>query len=113
MIKMMKIVVLTLLVAACAVSPVAAGSSNDSTTYSIYRGGVSALEQTEGLISGVLKSTFSLFNPCLDIVKGCTNIVLAPIEYPFRYFAAYGSRKQMAKKRSIVSATKKSKNPKK
>ena len=113
MIKMVKITALTLLVAACVVSPVAAGSSSNSTTYSIYRGGVSAMEQTEGLISGVLKGTFSLFNPCLDIVKGCTNIVLAPIEYPLSYVTAFEFDKPKARKRLKVSATKKSESKKK
>ena len=113
MIKMVKIAALTLLVAACFVSPVVAGSSSHSTTYSIYRGGVSAVEQTEGLISGVLKGTFSLFNPCLDIVKGCTNIVLAPIEYPLSYVASFEMGKPKAKKRLKVSATKKSDSKKK
>lgn len=100
-----KVVAFALVIAVWTVSTVTAGTSYiDSTTNTIYRGGASMVEQTEGLVSGVLKGTFSLFNPCLDIVKGCTNIVLAPIEAPFSYFSK--STKYRAKKGS------KSKKPK-
>ncbi|MFH1117347.1 MAG: hypothetical protein V1792_25795 [Pseudomonadota bacterium] len=86
MIDMAKMIALLAVLAVAVASPADAGPrSSDSTTYKIYSGGVSALETTEGLISSVLKGSFSLFNPCLDIVKGCTNIVLAPIEYPLSY----------------------------
>jgi hypothetical protein len=111
MINLGKIIALTLVIAVAVASPVAAGSRpNDSTTYKLYRGGVSTLERTEGLISGVLKGTFSLFNPCLDVVKGCTSIVLAPIEYPFTYLSQ--SKKRVATKRSKVPVPKKPELPK-
>jgi len=111
MINLGKIIALTLVIAVVVASPVAAGSrSSDSTTYKIYRGGVSALEQTESLFSGVLKGTFSLFNPCLDIVKGCTSIVLAPIEYPFTYLSQ--PKKRVATKGTMVPVPKKPELPK-
>ncbi len=111
MINMAKIIALVLVIAVVVALPVAASArSNDSTTYKIYRGGVSAAEQAECLVSGVLKGTFSLFNPCLDIVKGCTSIVLAPIEYPFSYLSQSGKR--VATKRSKVPVPKKPELPK-
>jgi hypothetical protein len=51
----------------------------------VYQGGVSLAERTEGLVSGCLKTTFSFFNPCLDVVKGCSTIVMSPIEKPLDY----------------------------
>ncbi len=112
MINTAKMLALVLVIAVAIASPAAAGTrSSDSTTYKIYSGGVSALEQTEGLISGVLKGTFSLFNPCLDIVKGCTNIVLAPIEYPLSYLDR--SNRRVATKRHKVPVAKKPEVPKK
>lgn len=49
-------------------------------------GGINhAADQTAGAFTGCLKRTFSLFNPCLDAIKGCTNIVMWPIEKPFDY----------------------------
>lgn len=48
-----------------------------------YARGVSAVETVETAFSGCLKSVFSLCNPCLDLVKGCANVALIPIEAPF------------------------------
>ena len=111
MINMAKIIALTLAIVVVAAYPAVAGArSNDSAAYKVYRGGVSAMEQTECLIGGVLKGTFSLFNPCLDIVKGCTSIVLAPIEYPFTYLDK--AKKRTATKRSGVPVPKKPELPK-
>ena len=78
MMNTVKVIAFAIVIAVCTVSPVVAGTSYiDSATNTLYRGGASVAENTEGLVSGVLKGTFSLFNPCLDIVKGCTSIVLA------------------------------------
>lgn len=51
----------------------------------VYDGGVRVLDRTEGILNQCLKSTFSLFNPCLDVVKMCTDVVLKPLNYPFDY----------------------------
>jgi hypothetical protein len=37
------------------------------------------------LVNGCLKRSFSLFNPCLDFVKGCTTLVLSPLDKGFAY----------------------------
>ena len=39
----------------------------------------------EDILNRCLKSTFSLFNPCLDVVKTCTDVALKPLNYPFDY----------------------------
>lgn len=78
-----------------------------------YNGGVMVVEKTEGLITGILKSTFKLFNPCLDIVKGCTNIVLAPVDVPFNMLSKATSKPRKARKSSKVPLPKKPELPKK
>jgi len=88
--KIAKIALCTLLVLALAIPAFANGasekrSSASKVTGAIYKGGATALETTEGLFSGCLRRTFSLFNPCLDFVKGCANVALMPIEKPLEY----------------------------
>ncbi len=39
----------------------------------------------EDILNRCLKSTFSLFNPCLDVVKTCADVALKPLNYPFDY----------------------------
>jgi len=51
----------------------------------VYKGSVTVLDRTEDIFSGVLKRAFGFFNPCLDLVKGCTNVVMKPIEKPLNY----------------------------
>ncbi len=82
------IIIAALLISALAM-PAFAGSSRakgvSSTGTKIYNGGAAIASQTEGLVSGCLKTVFCLFNPCLDVVKGCTNVVLGPIDRSFAY----------------------------
>jgi hypothetical protein len=85
-----KIVMSALLIAAIAVPGLAAGDANKSYSLSqisgtMYKGGATALDKAEGAMSGLFKRTFGLFNPCLDMVKGCTDRILSPIEKPFAY----------------------------
>lgn len=82
------------------------GSYASQISGTLYRGGTTVLESTEGLFAGCLKNTFGLFNPCLDFVKGSTNIVLAPLDMPFAYFEK-GTVKTKAKGVSQVPAPKK------
>jgi hypothetical protein len=60
-------------------------SSISSVPAKVYDGGARVLDKTEGILNQCLKSTFSLFNPCLDVVKMCTDVVLKPLNYPFNY----------------------------
>ncbi len=46
----------------------------------VFDTGAGIFDAGEGLLTGCLKRTFSFFNPCLDVVKGCTNMVMAPVE---------------------------------
>ncbi len=78
----------------------------------MHQAGTAALVKTEGLVSGCLKRTFSLFNPCLDFVKGCTDVVMAPIERPFDYLEAKLSKPRQVKKVSKVPESKKSETTK-
>jgi hypothetical protein len=110
-----KLAVCGLLIVALAVPAFADGVPHkkaSSVLGKMHQAGTTALVQTEGLVSGCLKNTFCLFNPCLDFVKGCTNIVLAPIEKPFDYLEAKLSKPKQAKKASKVSEPKKQETPK-
>jgi len=75
----------------CLALPAAAGgppekrSTVSKVTGTIYKGGAGVLDRSERLLSGCLKNCFGFFNPCLDVVKSCTNVVMAPIEKPFAY----------------------------
>ncbi|MCX5862515.1 MAG: hypothetical protein NTW27_10415 [Deltaproteobacteria bacterium] len=85
-----KIVICGFLIAAIAAPVFAAGNAKkpyslSNITGTIYQGSATALDKTEGVFSGVLKRTFGFFNPCLDLVKGCANVVLTPIEKPVAY----------------------------
>jgi hypothetical protein len=100
------IIIAALLISALAV-PALAGTARDSSwssaTNKIYNGGATVVSQTEGIFSGCLKTVFCLFNPCLDVVKGCTNVVLNPIDRSFAYAerSLYkSSRKPAGKKKS-------------
>lgn len=87
--KIAKITFCVLLIAAMAVPALANGTSKRSTvskaTHRVYSGAATVVAGTESLLTGCLRTTFSLFNPCLDVVKGCTSRVLAPVERPFAY----------------------------
>jgi hypothetical protein len=71
-----------LLVVALA-TPALCGNHSTSTLGNLYTQSAAAGDQVGAALNGCLKRTFSLFNPCLDLVKGCTSIALIPIEAPF------------------------------
>lgn len=89
--KNMDKLIVSIMVVSLVLSPLLAWSGPNKTSYlsnvsgQVYRGGVTVLEKTEDVFSGVLKRTFGFFNPCLDLVRGCTNTVLKPIEGPISY----------------------------
>ncbi len=85
-----KITLCALLIAALAIPAFAGGPGKKGSTFSrathgVYSGAATVLDRSEGLFTGCLRRTFSFFNPCLDVVKGCTTRVLAPVEKPFAY----------------------------
>jgi hypothetical protein len=76
-----------LLIAAPAVPAFAAGTYSKLDTIKsvpgkVYRGGVSALQQTEDHLTSCLQHVFGFFNPCLDLARGCADVALYPIEKP-------------------------------
>jgi hypothetical protein len=113
--KWLSLALCGLLVVALTLPVYANGASGKRSTVSkvtgtIYKGGASVLDRSERLVSGCLKNCFSFFNPCLDLVKGCTNVVMAPIEKPFAYVEnAWAKRGQKAAPR--VPAPKKPELP--
>jgi hypothetical protein len=100
--KAFKVAICGLLIVAVAIPAIAGGppsskakSAVSNVGKSVYQGGATVLEGAEGLFSGCLRTTFSLFNPCMDAIKGCSTIVFAPIEKPLDYLerAYYKPRK--------------------
>jgi hypothetical protein len=88
--KMAKITICGLLIVALAIPAFAGGAPDKRSPVTkvsgkIYKTGADIADRGERLVSGCLKNCFSFFNPCLDIVKSCTNVVLSPIEKPFAY----------------------------
>jgi hypothetical protein len=101
--KIAKITLCALLIVALAIPAFAGGAPEKRSTASkvkgaIYEGGATALETTEGLLTGCLRRTFSLFNPCLDFVKGCATVALMPIEKPLDYVEKAAFKPRHAKK---------------
>jgi hypothetical protein len=104
--KPLRIVLCGLLILALASPVFADGGSvkraHRSWASSICSGVNHAADQTAGAFTGCLKRSFSLFNPCLDAIKGCTNLVMSPIEKPFDYMersvGKYWSGKKTAKR---------------
>lgn len=111
-----KLAICGLLIAALAVPAFAGGvpqKKSSSALGSVRDAGISAVAQTEGILTGCLKNCFSLFNPCLDFVKGCTKVVMTPIEKPFEYVESrISGGKQAAKKTPKIPEPKKPEIPK-
>jgi|GEM_PF-457179 len=90
-------------------------------TKTIYHGGAAVADRAEGLFSGCLRTVFSVCNPCMDLVKGCTGFVMAPVEIPFAYLertvaGSYGkgpAKRPVAKKPVTVPAPEKPELPQK
>ncbi len=105
MYKLIKIAVCFVLISLLAVPAFSAGKTVDRTrpniisnvAETVYDTSAGVVEKTEGLFSGCLKTTFSFFNPCLDLVKGCTTVVLAPIQKPIDYTEGFFVRRTAAK----------------
>ncbi|MGC8659910.1 MAG: hypothetical protein ACP5U1_12635 [Desulfomonilaceae bacterium] len=83
--------------------------SNLTTT--VYHKGAKALDKTEGVIDTCLKSTFSLFNPCLDVIKMCSDVAFKPINYPFDYIEKRIYKPRLVKKRMEIPAPQKPEMP--
>ncbi len=83
--------ILAIVVICILMVPAFASAGADTSEYlkrlpgKVYKGSVTVLDRTEDIFSGVLKRAFGFFNPCLDLVKGCTNVVMKPIEKPLNY----------------------------
>jgi hypothetical protein len=66
----------------------------------VYKGGAQILDRSGMLVNSCLKTSFGLFNPCLDFVKGCTTRVLSPLDKGFGY-AESTVAKQWPKKKTV------------
>lgn len=105
--KIAKIALCALLVVALAIPAFADSAAQkqstgprvaDKVSDAVYKGSISAFQTTEGLLSGCLKKTFGLFNPCLDLAKITAEIALIPVEKPMEYFESAVLTPRPAKK---------------
>jgi len=109
-----------LLILALAAHALANGTSAKGLSVSkvggqIYKGGTAVLVDTEAHLTGCLRNIFGLFNPCLDLVKGCAGVALTPIEKPFDWLAKAAVRPRAAGKKESqgIPVPEKPKLPKK
>lgn len=109
---MIRICMCILLVVVVA-TPALCGNGATSTLGKVYKESASVGEQVEGAFSGCLKRTFSLFNPCLDLVKGCASIALIPIEAPFNLVSRIACSSPVQKQALKVPMPKKPELPQK
>ncbi|MEJ2717139.1 MAG: hypothetical protein P8182_08360, partial [Deltaproteobacteria bacterium] len=72
MIVITSIIMLTLAIPAFAGNSTGVGNVFYRASNEVYVGGTSALSETEYHVTEILRNTFGLFNPCLDLVKGCS-----------------------------------------
>jgi hypothetical protein len=106
MCKLLRILLCVLIIAALSVPAFGASRAKQPSVVSgvaggVYHGGATVVQQTEGIVSSCLKNTFSIFNPCLDFVKGCTKVVLMPIEKPLDYIEGAVEKRWPSKKTAV------------
>src|SRR5271157_2372126 len=104
MTKTLTAIVCGCLIAAVASVALANGAPERSTVSRVggtfYKGGSQILDRSGMLVNSCLKTTFSLFNPCLDFVKGCTTRVLSPLDKGFAY-AENAVARQLPKRKTV------------
>jgi hypothetical protein len=104
MIKTLTAIICGCLIAAMACVAFANGAPERSRVSRVggafYKGGSQILDRSGMLVNTCLKTSFSLFNPCLDFVKGCTTRVLSPLDKGFAY-AENTVARQWPKKKTI------------
>jgi len=104
--KMPMIAICAFLMVALALPAFANGTSGATvrTLYKmpqkVYGGGVAIARETEGHVTGLLREAFGLFNPCLDLIKGCTGVVLIPLEKPFAYLGGAKAKPKVGMQRT-------------
>ena len=81
-------------------------------TSSVYKGGAELVVNTEASLTGCLKHAFGLFNPCLDLVKGCSRLAFAPVEIPYAMLTKACAAPKRAARRVKIPVPKKPKIPK-
>jgi len=68
-------------------------------TGKVLKTGCNVLQETEGHLTGCLRHTFGLFNPCLDLIKGCAGTALSPIDKAAGYVSKVAVRPKAASKK--------------
>jgi hypothetical protein len=100
MIVITSFLMLALAVPALAGSSARVGDALYRVSNEVYSGGTSVLSETEHHVTEILRNTFGLFNPCLDLVKGCSRVVFAPLELPFDLMTEAKAKPRKVRKRA-------------
>ncbi len=89
--------------------PAFAGGSDGSVAYkagkAVYSHGSKVITNTEHHLTNGLRNVFGLFNPCLDLIKGCTHVVLYPVEKPLEMWDAASAKRPPVKKQAAADKT--------
>lgn len=68
----------------------------------VYETGANVVDRADGFVNSALKRTFSLFNPCLDAIKFCSDRVFAPIQMPIDYVESKIYKTKPATKKAVA-----------
>ncbi len=102
--KTLLIAISVLLMAALALPASAGKAAGTSKVYKvtnkIYYQGKSYAVDTEEHMTGMFRNAFALFNPCLDMIKGCSAVVMYPIEKPLDMIEKATSKRKVVQKAS-------------
>jgi hypothetical protein len=79
--------------------------------YKAYQGSATIVRDTGIHVTEIFRNTFALFNPCLDMVKGCSSIVMYPANFTYDMVAGskYKGKRYSKKSGQKIPKSKKSK----
>lgn len=79
--------------------------------YKAYQGSAVVVRDTGIHVTEILRHSFALCNPCLDLVKGCSSVVMYPANFTYDVIAGkrYGVKRYSKKAGQKVLKSKKSK----
>lgn len=112
--KKLCVTIIAIMCLAFAASAFAGGAPAQSSSMSgaVYNHGASALATTEGFVSGCLRNIFGAFNPCLDMVRGCSDVVFSPLDRSVGYVENKVRGTRYVKRRVKVTSDKEDKGAK-
>ena len=107
MFKILRRALVVSLIVALAIPAFAAtkGSNKSFTSNvagSVFNTGANMVDTADGYVNSALKRTFSLFNPCLDAIKFCSDRIFAPIQMPIDYVESRIYKRNLGPKKAVA-----------